>query len=627
MYLRSGFASFVFVLCVSPVFAQTTPTGTAEETPTIKAETRAVIVDVVVTKGRDEPVTGLKKDDFAVMEDGKPQTVVSFEEHTVKPSAPLKLPPMPPNVFTNVPEAPPAEALNVLLLDGLNTPRQDQSYVREQIVEFLKKAPETTPLALFTLGDKLRLVQGFNGSRAQLLAALGDSKSGLLPQKSYVSRDAQDAMDDKEHIATMQMMLGGFGRSTEGVAAAQRAQSELRSFGAELKTEMTIEALQNLARYLAKIPGRKNLIWFATQFPLQFFPSMNSKGMYDLGVLNNGVKEVADLLTVSRVAIYPVGAHGMDTRDWMEAESAGTGGRSSGGALMGDIKGEDAESAGNVAAMTELAAETGGEMIHNTNDLAGATTRAIDNGSHYYTLSYSPTNRNMDGQLRSIQLKLAGGGKYKLSYRHGYYAYDDTTPRPKRNPSALMAVAMATNPGPATTDALKTAPPALLPLMQHGSPNSSQILYGLRVQPASPQPEPGGKRAGANASLTGPTTRYTLDFMIRWNDVHLVELSSGAHVGELGVQLIAYDNDGKALNWVGSTMKLNLKPELFAAIRKSGIPAHLEIDVPKGDVSFATGVYDWKTGRAGTLEVPERSLKVETAQNQAGTSGGAEVRK
>ena len=298
MYLRSGFASFVFVLCVSPVFAQTTPTGTAEETPTIKAETRAVIVDVVVTKGRDEPVTGLKKDDFAVMEDGKPQTVVSFEEHTVKPSAPLKLPPMPPNVFTNVPEAPPAEALNVLLLDGLNTPRQDQSYVREQIVEFLKKTPETTPLALFTLGDKLRLVQGFNGSRAQLLAALGDSKSGLLPQKSYVSRDAQDAMDDKEHIATMQMMLGGFGRSTEGVAAAQRAQSELRSFGAELKTEMTIEALQNLARYLAKIPGRKNLIWFATQFPLQFFPSMNSKGMYDLGVLNNGVKEVADLLTV-----------------------------------------------------------------------------------------------------------------------------------------------------------------------------------------------------------------------------------------------------------------------------------------------------------------------------------------
>jgi len=147
------------------------------------------------------------------------------------------------------------------------------------------------------------------------------------------------------------------------------------------------------------------------------------------------------------------------------------------------------------------------------------------------------------------------------------------------------------------------------------------------VVPASPQPEPGGKRAGANASLTGPTTRYTLDFMIRWNDVHLEELSSGAHIGELGVQLIAYDNDGKALNWVGSTMKLNLKPELFAAIRKSGIPAHLEIDVPKGDVSFATGVYDWKTGRAGTLEVPERSLKVETAQNQAGTSGGAEVRK
>ena len=619
MYFRSGLASIAFLLSFAPapVIAQAPQTSPSDTTPTIKAETRAVIVDVVVTKGRDEPVIALKKEDFQVMEDGKPQTILSFEEHSVTPTKPIQLPPMPPNVFTNVPDAPPAEALNVLLLDGLNTPRQDQAFVRDQIIQFLKNTPAATPIALFTLSDKLHLVQGFNGSRAQLLAAIEDKKTGLSPQKTYVSREPQDDLDDQEHIATMQMMLGGFGRTTAGVTNAQFAQAQLRGFDSELKTEMTIEALQNLARYLAKIPGRKNLVWFATQFPLQFFPSMNAKGTWDTGVLNNGMKEVADLLTVSRVAIYPVGAHGMDTRDWMESQNPGAGGTpASGGSLMGNLKQQDAESESNIAAMTELAAETGGEMIHNTNDLAMATTRAIQNGSHYYTLSYSPTNKKMDGQLRAIQLKLAAGGKYKLSYRHGYYAYDDTTPRPKRNTNAMIAAASAANPGPATVDALKTAPPALLPLMQHGSPSSTQILYGLRIVPANPQPAAGTPHAGANPNLTGDLTRYTLDFMIRWTDVHLEELSSGAHIGEVGVQLIAYDNDGKALNWVGNTMKMNLKPEVFAAIKKSGIPAHLEIDVPKGAVNFATGIFDWKTGKAGTLEIPVSSLKVETAQNQ-----------
>ena len=75
------------------------------------------------------------------------------------------------------------------------------------------------------------------------------------------------------------------------------------------------------------------------------------------------------------------------------------------------------------AAMAELAAETGGEVFKNSNDLSHAVSRAIQNGSHYYTISYTPTDKKMDGQFRAIQVKL-NKGDYRLAYRRGYYAFD-----------------------------------------------------------------------------------------------------------------------------------------------------------------------------------------------------------
>src|SRR5277367_4169609 len=60
---------------------QTQASGNAP-IPVIHANTRAVVVDVVVTKGQDEPVTALHKQDFELLEDGKPQSIDFFEEHT-----------------------------------------------------------------------------------------------------------------------------------------------------------------------------------------------------------------------------------------------------------------------------------------------------------------------------------------------------------------------------------------------------------------------------------------------------------------------------------------------------------------------------------------------------------------
>jgi len=302
------------------------------------------------------------------------------------------------------------------------------------------------------------------------------------------------------------------------------------------------------------------------------------------GYLSN-VKRTADLLTLSKVAVYPINAQGMLDTHLMDADSYVK-------PTMGDYNLVNAEHANTISAMEQLAADTGGKAFYNTNDLNAAMQHAIADGSHYYTLVYSPTNKKMDGSYRRIEVKVTEN-KYKLAYRRGYNADD--------------SIAVDTKPD---TDPLH-------PLLLRGMPSATQLLYGLRVIPVDPQPAANAPRAGKNAKLTGPTKRYSVDFMIRWTDVQLQPAADGKHTGKLQIELLAYDREGDALNWVGGTQAMNLTTDLYAAMQRSGVPAHFEIDLPANtEVFLETGVYDWATGNAGTLEVPLNPVSVTTASTQ-----------
>ena len=109
-----------------------------------------------------------------------------------------------------------------------------------------------------------------------------------------------------------------------------------------------------------------------------------------------------------------------------------------------------------IMAMEQLAADTGGEAILNANDLSHAIARVVQNGSHYYTVIYTPTNKEMDGKYRRIEVKL-NGGKYKLSYRRGYYA--DTAAKDAPDASS-------------SDDAIPNADP-LRPMLARGMPSAT----------------------------------------------------------------------------------------------------------------------------------------------------------
>jgi hypothetical protein len=155
-------------------------------TLTIRQTVRRVVVDVMVRDANNKPVHGLTAKDFLLTEDRQPQRVLSFDVYdfdTPSISRGPNAPPLPPNVFVNVPKFPERGPLYVMLYDLVNTEVEDQMTARQQILKFISTKPEGTRFAVFVNSDELYLAQEFTADQNQLYAAL-DPKH----PKSHVPR-------------------------------------------------------------------------------------------------------------------------------------------------------------------------------------------------------------------------------------------------------------------------------------------------------------------------------------------------------------------------------------------------------------------------------------------------------
>jgi VWFA-related protein len=591
MFPTRGCLLGLILLSVFPVCGQTANPDSTQRT-TFRANVRRVLVDVVVTNSTDQPVTGLTREQFQVLEDRHQQAIASFEEHAGLPDMSALQAKLPPNTFSNLPLAKSGDAANILLLDALNTQMQDQSFVHAQMIKYIKGIRPGTRLAIFTLGERLRFVQGFTGDLAILMAAMNGQKSAANPQLSPLLQTSAETDADNRLAAQMQELATATGSAQIKAAAAalQQFQQETQSSRTDVRVQTTLEAMQQLARYLQGIPGRKNVIWFSGSFPLTILPDFSMGPADPMRQYEDDVARTANLLSAAQVAIYPIGAQGLAV-DRLYDFSGPQPSKSAYAQQMtqyqvGSLQGGSTDRAAAFAAMDELAKDTGGEAFHDTNGLNNALDRVLNHGTHYYTITYSPANKNMDGRLRRIEVKVSGG-TYHLAYRRGYYAKDETFVQPaKSNP---------------TGDPLR-------PLMDHGAPGSTAIVYTMRVLPANPQPVPGAARAGDNENLKGPATRYVVNFTVPADRLTLEPAPDGVRHGSVEVTLLGCDRDGQPLNWMVRVLQLTVRPDRYAAFQASGLSYNLEIDLPAADVYLRSGVYDQRSTRAGTLEIPLAAL-------------------
>lgn len=144
--------------------------------------------------------------------------------------------------------------------------------------------------------------------------------------------------------------------------------------------------------------------------------------------------------------------------------------------------------------------------------------------------------------------------------------------------------------------------------MVRGMPDFADILYRVRVAPLDPQPKDSAEIAGGNRALKRPFTRYGVDVAFELADIRLEKREDGTYHGEIEIALVAYDAEGTPINWVVLKPPLDFRPEVYNQMMRSGVRVHLDIDIPQGDYFLRTGIYNLRSGNAGTLGVPLLTL-------------------
>jgi VWFA-related protein len=645
-FLSTGFSKLIPVVALSlfgvtgysqhPIIPPTTDTPGAESGYSLQTFTQEVMVDVVVTDAKGEPVRNLTSDQFKVLEDGKPQQFRFFQEngnskigstHLVNSGSPL-----PEHVYTNVKAPGPTV---ILLMDGLNTRMQDQMYMRQQVMLALKQLPAGTRIALFGIAPGLKQLVGLTTDPAPIVAALTYNKAFNQPQLFH-----DLSPTEQSQIADAQGAQTGSQSDQVGVTEARRAVRLL-----ELRAGYTLDAFEALGKYLGQFSGRKSVIWFSASFPISVVPqsmttsstSTDPNGVVTvktepIGTMyadfSDDIRRVGSLLAASRVAVYPVDVRGVMGDPGYSAANApdvpppatppalvqtGHGGPMVQGTPTTPSVSEGATATNAFvkqetdflqaisdehATMSDIADKTGGHAFFNSNDLSGVAGKALGDAASYYEIAYVPSHPKFDGKYHEIRVKLGVPG-VKTSYRTGYFADDP------KNQSKKTKV---------ETDPLKA-------VLQDAAPESAQIPFYSKVASVTPQPDlsDSSKRNGDfGAKISGPVVRYGIDWNVKFSSLQTTAAANGIHQGQVTFAVVVYDSEGKTRNSLVNTLELNLTPARFAQLTRVGLPMHQELDLPMQDVVLRLAVIDRGSGKTGATEIP---LPLKSAM-QASAAGG-----
>ena len=366
------------------------------------AESNLVIADVTVRDPKtNQPIEGLKASDFTILEDNKPQKieVFEFQKLAVDPAPP----PPPPTLGdqNELPEDPKTsisvqgpgkiqyhdKRLLVLFFDMSNLQVPDALRAQDAARDFVdKQMTESDMMAIMLYTTTVQVKTDFTNNRT----ALTDIINALPIGDTNDLSDVADTGDDN---------------SEDTGAAFVADETEFNIFN----TDQKLAAIEDVVKKLAALPEKKVLVYV-------------TGGISKTGIDNQAQLEASINAAVkANVAIYPIDARGL------MADPPGGGASKAASRGTGIFNGSqyNAQRAGindSQETLATLAADTGGKVFLDSNDLAGGIVQAQQQFRSYYIIGYYATNTAADGKYRKITVKLNNGLSAKIEARPGYYA-------------------------------------------------------------------------------------------------------------------------------------------------------------------------------------------------------------
>lgn len=372
---------------------------TSVTTGQFRSGTALVLVDVVATQADGSLNRDLKREDFLIFEDGKPQEVKQFQVVDLESIAAETTDP--PGVFSNRAEP---GAVFALVLDDMNIDAKHTALMQQTARKFVDEQVRS--------GDYIGVMR--TGVNSPLLLTTDRELVRPLIAQTVGRRDLNDVAS----------LTGGSGDAlpTQSLNTAQMPDfSALGLFdmspSARIQAEQSLVMLQKVIEYLAPIPARRKAVLLFSQgiaFDLEAFAADSNSRSFDT------MRRLLSAAREGNVAVYTVDPRGL---------------QGSTDPSIGEKPVPVTRDAG-VETLRDLATATGGRAVVSSNEIPAAFSRIARENRFYYLVGYEPPDSGASKtRARQIEVKTRAPGT-TLLHRRAYA------------PSAATAVAAVVNRAP-----------------------------------------------------------------------------------------------------------------------------------------------------------------------------------
>jgi VWFA-related protein len=330
----------------------------------IRSTTELVQVHVVATDAHGSRVADLKRGDFEVLDNHKPQPLTLFTAD--RGSSVSAASGSHAGKSAGETETTPGYAL--LVIDWLNTKYADQIQSQEKVVKLLKSFQPRQRVALYLLGSKPRLLHDFTSD----MDALVQAAESAVPEFDEMDNTPVGRFDARYGGAT------GSGPSPE--------EKFMHDYN---RIRETLDTFEWLAERLATLPGRKTLLWLTNAFPVILPGPTMGRAPSPAIIYTQDFERLLAKLNSADVAVYPIDAQGLQVLPHSRRDT-----------------------------MMELASRTGGNGFYDRNDLDEGMRLALEDTAMSYTLGFHAPEGAAPG-IHEITVRV-NRPKVKLRYRESY---------------------------------------------------------------------------------------------------------------------------------------------------------------------------------------------------------------
>jgi len=573
----------------------------------VRITTNLVQIDVVVSKDGKQ-VTDLKPEDFEILEDGRPQTITSFSyvsnlptntgqesaaragdsKSTASENPKIKAPTV----------APPLRQQNTgrifaLVVDDLGMSFESMAQVRKQLRKFIDEQRQPNDLvAVLRTGGEVGALQQFTTDPRALHAALDQLKwnpcsrvgiSVLAPERSLITSHPPEA-------ALSGRLPADRSPGSAGVLERALTSKEISPCSSN-SLQYSIKALRFILRGMRELPGRKSLLLFSDNLPVERQelaavdfgfkrPVREGANLIDVWTDStsyaDALQRLAELAIRSSVVIYGIASQGLQTigphaADEIVFQPLKVQRSPDQDPEMKSLRNRTSALGRNSEGSELVAKQTGGFVIRNTNDLG--LQRVLDDQSGYYLIGYRPGVETFNRSFHHIKARVKRRG-LTVRTRAGFYGVSEADER-KAEPTTRSRLDHAL-------------------ISPFGANEVTVRMYTLF----------------ADDPTRGSVLRVTLHLDAK--DLSFSNEDDGAHKASFDISALLFGDNGRVVTRQEQNAALRLRGGPYESALRSGVVYSFDVPLKEpGAFQFRVAIRDLGTSRIGSagefIEIPNLS--------------------